>query len=98
MVNIHNWRVEILATSGICLFIFYIYVYLRTLIRTLINLTRHCEQSLIVINTAVLCFFAYFIIVFIGSISLLINEWIWSFLAIYEVSIIKHTVITNGVN
>jgi teichuronic acid biosynthesis protein TuaE len=82
ITNIHNWWMEILVSSGIFVFAFYIYVYLRNLKRlykfSLVNFDKDTQH----LSTTFFSFWTGFFVASIGASSLMYNEWIWPVLAI----------------
>lgn len=82
ITNIHNWWMEILVSSGIFIFIFYIFVYIKSMIRIYyLSLTKK-DKEIRDIATFFLCFLGAFIISAIGSSSLMIAEWFWPIMAV----------------
>lgn len=82
ITNIHNWWMEILVSSGIFVFIFYMFVYLKNLKRLYKFSSLKFDKDMQHLSTVFFCFLAAFFIASVGSSSLMYNEWIWPIMAI----------------
>lgn len=81
-LNIHNWWMEVLVSSGIFVFIWYISVYLRTY-RFFIKKMRdkRNKQCYYIVRMGVMMM-SVFIIGSISSSSIFPMEWIWALFAV----------------
>lgn len=77
--NMHNWWMEILVSSGVVIFLFYTFIYLR-LIKILISISKstiklNYFKSILSRNFS--GFLISFIIVSVGASSVINIEWVW---------------------
>lgn len=91
ITNIHNWWMEIFVSSGIFVFAFYIYIYIKNLTRLYKFSLFKTEDNLKDLSIVFFSFLIGFFIASIGSSSLLYNEWIWPVMAILMSSINLYT-------
>jgi len=96
ITNIHNWWMEILVSSGIFVFIFYMYVYLKNLKRLFKYSLFNYDKDMQYISTVFFSFLAAFFIASVGSSSLMYNEWIWPLMAITMSFVNLYTNRTNN--
>lgn len=82
IVNIHNWWLEILVSSGIIVFILYIWIYLRSLWKLLNMSILNSDRDILNISACFFCFLFTFLIGAIGSSSLIPSEWLWPVMAL----------------
>lgn len=82
VVNIHNWWMEILVSSGIFIFLLYIFVYAKGMIRVyFLSLTKK-DREIASLAAFFLCFLGGSLIASIGSSSLMIAEWFLPVMAV----------------
>lgn len=75
--QMHNWWMEVLVSFGIITFIWYCYIYVRT-IKANIEVNKFsCDKKANVISSSFIAFMLCFIIAGISSSSLIINEPMW---------------------
>lgn len=82
ITNIHNWWMEILVSSGVFVFIFYIVVYLKNLKRLYKFSCLNFDKDLQHLSSVFFSFLVAFFITSMGASSLMYNEWIWIIMAI----------------
>jgi len=80
--NIHNWWMEILVSSGIIIFIVYIIVYTKAMLRLLVTFRNTLDYQIKQLSLPFACFFLPFIVVAVGSSTLMGSEWIWPLVAL----------------
>jgi teichuronic acid biosynthesis protein TuaE len=80
--NIHNWWMEILVSSGVVIFCFYILVYAKSTYHSFKYFFQSKNLENKKIYSVFLCFFLGFIVSSIGPSSLIDNEWYWTLMAI----------------
>lgn len=80
--NIHNWWLEVLVSSGVLVFLFYMVVYVKSMYSTYRRTLYSNDQELNSLLKVFLCSFPSFIIASIGASSLMGSEWIWPLMAI----------------
>jgi teichuronic acid biosynthesis protein TuaE len=82
IVNIHNWWLEILVSSGIIIFLLYVYIYARTLML----LYRGTKNNNVTLSRLSYCFFGFslaFIVTSMGPSSCMGIEWMWPAVALF---------------
>jgi teichuronic acid biosynthesis protein TuaE len=80
--NIHNWWAEILVSSGIIIFLLYLIIYLRNLIKLLKLSLNQANRNVASISVSFFCFLFAFAISAVGSSSLMSAEWLWVVVAL----------------
>jgi teichuronic acid biosynthesis protein TuaE len=93
IVNIHNWWVEILVSSGIIIFLLYVYIYFRN-IPLLYRGTKNHNCTLSCLSYCFLGFSIAFIIASMGPSSCIGIEWMWPAIAL----VMTYTNLTSGSN
>ena len=78
VLNIHNWWMEVLVSSGIIVFINYIYIYIKQIIFYYKNINRASDRTINRISQAFLCFMITFILGSITSSPIFPTEWMWT--------------------
>ena len=82
IVNIHNWWMEILVSSGVLIFILYVSIYIYTFIN-LCNLKRFNNSNHHFWTRAIFASILFgFIFSSIGPSSLMECEWLWPIMAL----------------
>jgi len=82
ILNIHNYWMELLVSSGLFLFTFYMVVYLKNLWK-LLRCSLICQNN--DIRSLSICFFCSlmaFSVASLGASSLFASEWFWAIMAI----------------
>jgi teichuronic acid biosynthesis protein TuaE len=82
ITNIHNWWMEILVSSGIFVFLFYMLVFLKSLKRLFNFSIYKFESDVQHLSGLFFCFLIAFFVASVGSSSLMNNEWIWPTMAV----------------
>lgn len=83
IINIHNWWMEILVSSGIFIFIFYLIIYIRSLWKLFLMSRVSKDNDTIIISICFFCFLIAFILGAMGPSSLMISsEWLWPIMAL----------------
>lgn len=80
--NIHNWWMEILVSSGIFIFLYYLIIYFKNILRLYRFSSFKCDKDMHYLSAVFFSYLIGFLIASIGSSSLMNNEWIWSITAI----------------
>ena len=82
ITNIHNWWMELLVSSGVFIFSYFLFLFLITFFKSINRINFRLSEDLFWIN----CIFASlqlgFIIASIGPSSLIGCEWFWPLLAL----------------
>ncbi len=84
ILNMHNWWMELLVSSGIGIFIFYIVVYSKSLIKLFTHLyfkSSH-DRRRDFISISFLAFLIAFFVTSVGASSIMTIEWIWPAMAL----------------
>jgi teichuronic acid biosynthesis protein TuaE len=81
-INIHNWWMEILVSSGVFIFIIYIVIYTKSLLRLYHMSLGKKDKDIMVISTCFFCFLIAFLIAAVGSSSSMTSEWLWPAMAV----------------
>lgn len=82
IVNIHNYWMEMLVSSGIFLFTFYMVVYLKNLWWLLRYSLIYQNSDMRSLSTCFFCLLMAFPVASLGSSSLFASEWFWSIMAV----------------
>ncbi len=82
ITNIHNWWFEILVSSGVIVFLFYVIVYLKNLYRLYRMSTSKFEKDVKSLASMFFCFLSGFLAASVGASSLMYSEWIWPIMAV----------------
>lgn len=78
VVNIHNWWMEVLVSSGVIIFFYYIRIYIKQLLFFLKHIYKTNDRTVYRINQAFLCFMITFGFGSITSSSIFPTEWMWT--------------------
>jgi len=96
ITNIHNWWMEILVSSGIFIFLFYLFIYLNTFIKSVKNINFNLSEDLFWINSVFASLQLGFIFASIGPSSLIGCEWFWPLLALtYKVPYLSDNLVNK---
>lgn len=82
IINIHNWWMELLVSSGIFVFLFYTKLYLKNMWRLYLFSFRKMDYELQHLSICFFSLMAAFLIGSLGVSSLMYNEWFWPMMAI----------------
>ena len=82
IVNLHNWWMEILISSGILIFIFYLSLYINTFFRLYNRIGLKKEGDFFWMNVIFAGLFVGFIFSSVGPSSLMECEWFWPLMAL----------------
>ena len=80
ITNIHFWWMEILVSSGIFIFLFYLFIYLKTFVKSVNKINLNLSDDLFWINVVFASLQLGFIFASIGPSSLIGCEWFWPLL------------------
>jgi len=80
--NIHNWWMEILVSSGLFIFIGYVYIYVKTSINLIEIYKNFKDKDFKFLAISFFCYMIAFIVGSISSSTIIDVEWIWVFWAI----------------
>lgn len=91
ITNIHNWWMEILVSSGVFVFLFYIIIYVNNLIWLFKYSLLKLDKDLRYLSTIFFSVLVSFFVASVGSSSLMYNEWIWPLMAVVMSFVNIHT-------
>ena len=80
--NIHNWWMEVLVSSGVIIFAFYIILYARQIFFYYKNYNKTRNYTINRISQAFLCFMITFVLGSITASSVFMTEWMWTVFAV----------------
>jgi teichuronic acid biosynthesis protein TuaE len=83
VTDMHNWWMEILASSGIIIFVVYLVVYIKTLRNMMNNVRFNTDTDLRWLNLLGFAFLSSFFVAAVGPSSVLMSEWSWPLLALF---------------
>jgi teichuronic acid biosynthesis protein TuaE len=82
ITNIHNWWMELLVSSGIIIFLYFLFLFLKTLSKSIKRINFNLSEDSFWINCVFASIQLGFIIASIGPSSLIGCEWFWPLLAL----------------
>jgi teichuronic acid biosynthesis protein TuaE len=82
VVNIHNWWMEILVSSGIFVFIAYVYIYTKNILHLYRIQKINTSEDVVYISMALYGFMISFIVASMSSSSQFASEWLWPCIAL----------------
>ncbi len=97
IIDIHNWWMEILVSSGVLVFSIYLIVYIKSILRLYRMSLLKKDKDIKHISTCFFCFLVASLIGTLGSSSLMPYEWFWPIIAIVMtfVNLGTKSVLTN---
>lgn len=82
ITNIHNWWMEILVSSGVVVFLYYLFVYVNSLKKLFKIFVHYQDREMKVISSVFFSVLVSFIVASMGPSSLMYNEWILPVIAV----------------
>lgn len=82
ITNMHNLWADILVSSGLVVFLVYIFIYGRTLCQAFSRIRSQTTNDIVIINVVSVCFMISFIPAAVGPSSVLLTEWFWPLFAL----------------
>jgi teichuronic acid biosynthesis protein TuaE len=82
IVNVHNWWMEVLISSGVVIFILYLKLYGNTMLKLLKGINPQNGKNVFWISCVFLSLLVGFVISSVGPSSLIGCEWFWPLIAL----------------
>lgn len=81
VLNLHNWWMEILVSSGVLIFIYYLRVYIKRLFTYYreVSLFKNSEDNYFFIALYGMVSMVVFILASVGGSSIFATEWVWAY-------------------